>query len=795
MTPEQLSRAEELFFRVRDLADRDRAAALDAEADAMVRAEVRALLGPVPAHFLGTPVFGADVLSALAGGEPDPMVGVSIGPYRIERLIGAGGMGAVYLGTRADGAFEQRVAIKVVKRGMDTEEILRRFRAERRTLANLNHPNIAVLHDGGSLPDGRPYLVMEFVDGTPVNRYCREKLLGTPDRLRLFMAICRAVQFAHQNLVVHRDLKPGNILVTSSGTPKLLDFGISKVLSSGPDSATVTGLEERRLTPEYASPEQIDGRPVTTASDVYSLGVVLYEMLSGRTPYQFKTRTRAEIQRVVAAAPPPPPSTIAGDMADGTPRDERLRRELRGDLDTIVLMAMRKEPERRYASAEQLASDIDRYLKGLPVIARRDTVGYRTAKFLRRNALASVLAALVIVGTGVGLGGIVWQASAVRRQRDEAFTARDQSEATTEFLRDMLESANPFKAGPDVRVRDILDQAASRLESELADRPLVQASLRSTIGTAYLGLGEFEKAEKEIRASYEARMRIAGPGHHDAAEARVDLATLLYTKQEFQEAERLLREALSVFRSIRGDHNLDIARVQNNLGAVLRASGKTEEAIAALEDAIRIRREKSGPKSLDLAESLNNYGNALRFQNRLGEAETAVNESLAIRTEVLGPESPLVAQSTANLAVLIFAQGDIARAEPLFIKGLELELKGLGAKHPDRSYTLNAYAGLLRAKKNAAGAVERYREALRLRESSYAPADPRLIATRLGLIDALVDLGAEEDARVEVEAALAATSAAGTDTALRQRVVARAAAFYRSRGDEARAKEFETKAP
>jgi eukaryotic-like serine/threonine-protein kinase len=188
----------------------------------------------------------------------------------------------------------------VVKRGMDTDEILQRFRAERRTLANLSHPNIAVLHDGGSLPDGRPYLVMEFVDGTPINRYCRDKSLSTPDRLKLFMPVCRAVQFAHQNLVIHRDLKPGNILVTSDGTPKLLDFGIAKVLSQGSDSATVTGVDERRLTPEYASPEQIDGRPVTTSSDIYSLGVVLYEMLAGRTPYEFRTRTRAEVQRIVA---------------------------------------------------------------------------------------------------------------------------------------------------------------------------------------------------------------------------------------------------------------------------------------------------------------------------------------------------------------------------------------------------------------------------------------------------------------------------------------------------------------
>ncbi len=794
MTPLQLAQAEDLFFRIR-AHPQQRGELLSAEPDTIVRAEVLALLGPVPAQFLGTPVFGADILRAMAGTEPDPMVGGSIGPYHVERLLGAGGMGAVYLANRADGAFEQRVAIKVVKRGMDTDEILDRFRTERRTLANLNHPNIAGLHDGGSLPDGRPYLVMEFVDGTPLNTYLRDKQLNTTDRLRLFIAVCRAVQFAHQNLVIHRDLKPSNILVTADGTPKLLDFGISKVLAHGSDSGTVTSLDERRLTPEYASPEQVEGLPVTTSSDIYSLGVILYEILAGRPPYQFKTRTRAEIQRIVNSAPPPPPSTVTGDPAHKSPLDARLRRELRGDLDTIVLMAMRKEPARRYASAEQLASDIDRYLRGLPVIARRDTLAYRTGKFVRRHAVACSLAAVILMAVLAGITAVVWQAGVARRQRDDAFIARDQAEATTKFFRDMIESANPFTAGPDMKVRDVLDQAAARLGTELSDRPLVQASLRSSIGTAYLGLGEYEKAEKEIRGAYEQRLKLVGPRHHDTAESMNDLATLLYNKHEFPEAERLLREALSIFQTIRGDHNFDIARVQSNLGPVLRSQGKAQEAADALTQAIQIWRKESGPRTLDLAESLNNYGNALRSLNRLADAEKAVAESMEIRTALLGPESPLVAQSTANLAVLISSQGEPARAEPLFLKAIALELKGLGPNHPDRSHTLNSYAGLLRAKKDLAASEFHFREALRIREAAYLPADPRVIATRLGLIEALVDEGKSDEARAQLESALSATAQVGVDSALRTRVITRAAAFYRARGEETRAKEIESATP
>jgi eukaryotic-like serine/threonine-protein kinase len=783
MTPEQLHRAEDLYFRVRDLPAAASLALLAGEPDPVVRENVEGMLTPVPDGFLATPAVRAGLVSALVG-EPDPLVGGLIGAYRVERLLGAGGMGAVYLASRADGAFEQRVAIKVVKRGMDTDELLRRFRDERRTLANLRHPNIAALLTGGSLPDGRPYLVMEYVDGRPITVYSREQRLGTAARLRLFCAVCSAVQFAHKNLVVHRDLKPGNILVGADGTPKLLDFGIAKVLDEH-RPATNTGMDQRRLTPEYASPEQVCGLPVTTASDIYSLGVILYELLSGRTPYTFETRSTAEILRVVTGTAPRPPSLAALEphthRGDASPA--RVHRELRGDLDTIVLMAMRQQPERRYAAADQLADDIDRYLRGMPVIARRDTLGYRAAKFMGRHPVATIAAVAAVVLTAAGVAAVVWQAGEARGERDAAFLARDQSEAIAKFLRDTLATADPFAGKGDVSIRQALDEAGSRIQGELRNQPKVQAALRGAIGAAYLGLGDYTRAEGHLRAAYDQRLALLGPRHHDTAESMVDIASLLYARQEFPEAERLLRAALSVFSEVRGNHNPDIARVLNNLGAVLRAMGRTDEAADALTQAITIREAEGGP-TLDLAESLNNYCGVLRARGRLPEAEDLMRRVLEMRRELLGDGHALVAQATANLAILIHARGDPARAEPLYRQAVELELASLGRDHPDRAPTLGSFAALLRARHDHAGAEELDREALRVREAALPAGDARLVRCRLALAEDLAGQGKGPDAEAQIRAAVSAAESPGFDAEQRRRAYGQAAALYATLGHE-----------
>ncbi|MCB9864296.1 MAG: serine/threonine protein kinase, partial [Phycisphaerales bacterium] len=622
MSPDRLKQVEEIFSRIADLPFGERAEILKQECagDAALHEEVESLLrhADAPDEFLSGSALGDQLTLATIADQSDALVGQLVGPYRIVQRIAAGGMGAVYLARRDDGEFERRVAIKVVKRGMDSEEILRRFSQERRTLAALNHPHIAQLIDGGVLPDGRPYLIMEHVDGVPIDVHCRLARLSVTARLQLFCSVCDAVRFAHQNLVVHRDLKPSNILVDDSGIPKLLDFGIAKVLV-GTGSAEITVAGERRYTPEYASPEQVCGVSLSTLTDIYSLGVVLYELLTGRRPYQFATRQVAEIERVVLNQEPAPPSTVVrlASKTNGEARDDqephtssveavRLQKRLKGDLDTIVLKAMHKEPDRRYASVEQLVADITRHLDGLPVLARPDTLGYRASKFVRRNVVVLSMTAAAIAFLVGGFGAAIWQARVATSERDSAYVARDQAEATSDFFEEMLASADPANRGAEAKVRDVIDEAALRLRSEFVDAPLVRASIRSTIGRTYLALGLLDSAESNIRAALETRSGLLPEGHHDLAESDFDLARLLYAQGRFDEAESLLKKCLETHQRLRGDANADTARVWNDLGAVQRAAGNIDSAEASLETALQIRQSVLGRRSLAAAETLNN---------------------------------------------------------------------------------------------------------------------------------------------------------------------------------------------
>src|SRR5499427_831217 len=402
---------------------------LQREAEAMLAASQQA-----ERHgFLNGNVFAAGA-QVLAANEIPP--GTIIGPYRVVEEIGRGGMGAVYLASRE--GFQQQVALKIIKRGMDTESIVRRFVLERDVLASLNHPNIARLLDGGTA-NGLPFIAMEYVEGNIITDFCDQHRLTIDERLALFRKVCAAVTYAHQNLVVHRDLKPSNILVTRDGEPKLLDFGIAKLLSADQFGYTIepTAAGAGLMTPEYASPEQIRGEKVTTSSDIYSLGVLLYEMLCGHRPFRFKSRSAGEVLQVISERQPAAPSTAASTRQElVTPDDSatrrilspdtvaemrsdkpnRLKRKLAGDLDNIVLMALRKEPDRRYSSVQQFADDVRRHLEGIPVAARPATFSYRTAKFIERNRTATVFATLTLVAILAGLSIAVWQAVVARKQ-------------------------------------------------------------------------------------------------------------------------------------------------------------------------------------------------------------------------------------------------------------------------------------------------------------------------------------------------------------------------------------------
>jgi serine/threonine-protein kinase len=805
----RLGNAEGLFHQISALPEPQREAAITrlAGPDDALAAEVRSLLEHFARAqgFLQHPALGSDfaLLPAAPGSAPergrhDEMVGQTIDRYRIEQRIASGGMGTVYLAVRADQQFMQRVALKIVKRGMDTEDILQRFRRERQTLAALEHPNIARLLDGGATSSGQPYLVMELVEGEPIDAYCDRRRASLDERLELFLVVCEAVRHAHQNLVVHRDLKPGNILVTAEGTPKLLDFGIATVLD--PTGARqATSAAERRLTPEYASPEQLAGAGATTTFDVYSLGVILCELLCGRGPYRFATHTLPDIERAVATGPGVPSELVRqgaprGELVEAararrsTP--EHLARALRGDLDTIVLAALRHEPARRYPSVERLATDVRAHLDHQPVSARRDTLAYRASKFVRRHALATTLALLSLALLVTGVAAFAWQTRVARQQRDEAELARARGESVTGFLEHMLESPDPARAGPTVTVREILDEAARRLDGELEDQPLVQASLRSTIGRTYLALGLFREAEAELRAALREKSERLGTRHPEVARSRSDLASALYSVESYEEAADLLQSAAEAFRSSNGAGSAEEAVVLSSLGAVRRAQGRIDEAERLHREALDLRTRRSGRDSLEVAESLNNLANVLQERARYSEAEPLLEEALSIRRAHLGPKHPLVAQSMDNLAELLQRKGALDEAETLRWEALDLELELLGPDHPDVALTRRRLALLLIPRGELAQAEELLRQSLAVRERALPPSSLQRVVTMLDLASVLLARDQGEEAEELVEAALDATRDLAPEAEAHTWTLAQAAAFFTKRGQPERAAEL-----
>ncbi len=684
-------KVDELFQAAVELSPDQREAflAVACGSDDDLRRQVQELLD---ADGRSTDGLGAAVEAEIGSfGGADDWKGRRIGSYELVRKLGEGGMGAVYLAGRV-GEFRQQVTVKLIKAGMDSDGILRRFRNERQILASLNHRNIARLIDGGTTASGQPYFVMDYIDGEPIDDYCDHHKLTIDERLELFCKICAAVHYAHQNLVVHRDLKPVNILVTEDGEPKLLDFGIAKLLNPelAGQTVTPTGFDfAQPMTVPYASPEQVRGTPVTTVTDVYSLGVLLYELLTGHRPYRFTNYSPLEVERVICDTDPDRPSTAIqrdGENADGKPltaktmsalrggRLESVRRKLTGDLDNIVLMAMRKEPQRRYASAEQLAEDIRRHLEGRPVIARPATFFYRSGKFVRRNKLA------VVLGTSLAASmlafAIVMTALSLRlaEQRNSAVAERARSEVVTDFLVDLFEVSDPFaleSRGNEITAREILDRGAQKLEKDLADQPQIQAKLMVAVGESFLGLGLFDAAQERL-------------------EKALEIQEKLFT----------------------GDH-VDLADTLTILGAVLRSKNQLARAEELTDRALKMRRRLLGNEHIEVAETMFNLGQLQLAQRNYTDAEASFRELLPVVSDLMGADHHFVTLVMNDLAVVLHSKGDLEAAEPLYQQALE-RYRRRQESQAEKANVLSSYGALLQAKGDYEGAAVQFRESLDL---------------------------------------------------------------------------------
>jgi serine/threonine-protein kinase len=646
----------------------------------------------------------APVLSFAAAEDRDEAaVGRRIGPYRLVRLLGKGGMGAVYLAEREE-EFEQRVALKVVRHVFAGPEMVRRFHAERQILARLEHPNIARLLDGGTTEDGVSYFAMELVDGVAVDRHCDEHRLTTRERLELFLQVCSALALAHQNLVVHRDLKPGNILVDASGAPKLLDFGIAKLLADGGDYLA-TPAQQRAVTLRYASPEQLRDEPAGTASDVYSLGLVLYKVLTGRLPSRLEHLDGLELVRAVCEGVAAPPSVAVleteeivaddGSVSRLTPgsvsrtRDgdvRTLRRRLAGDVDSIVAKALAKEPARRYASVEQLAADLRRHLDDLPVLARPGRLSYRAGKLVRRHRLG------LAAGAAVLLLSLVFTAF-LTRQLDETERARDQTEKLSTFLVDLFYASDPDRpTDGELTVRDLLDRGRQKLDAGLEREPEVRAKLLRSLGEVYVRLGDYAEARKLFATAIGLRRRIGGD-HPELAAALNNLAVVHYGTGDLESAEERFRECIAMRRRLGLDD--DLVKPMSNLAAILQARGELGEAEQIYRETLARRRATLGERHPNVADSLRSLATVLFEAGDLAAAEPLLRQSLAIRLEVYGPESTKAAMVYVSLGRLEHARGRLEEAEELYVRALEIRRRKLGENHHHTALAKSDLAALL----------------------------------------------------------------------------------------------------
>lgn len=624
--------------------------------DSALRAELEELLAVDPGLLAELERPAVDLLSSPPSPWPD------VPGYLLLQEVGRGGVGEVYLGSPASEP-GHTVAIKVLKRGMDSDEVLGRFRIERQILANLSHPNIVLLLDAGATADGRPFLVMEHIRGQPIDSYVSNHGLDRRRRTEIFLEVCAAVQFAHQNLVVHRDLKPGNVLVDAAGEPKLIDFGIAKLLQAeAPGPSTLTRLGGQPMTSLYASPEQLLGEPITTATDVYSLGVILYELLAGASPYQGELRCEADLRRAIVEVGPAAPS--------------RFVRELAGDFDAILLKALARQPRDRYPSAEHLAEDLRRHLGGRPVEARPPTLPYRAGRFLKRHRRECLVATLMVLALA---GAAIEHAVALRRTERELAQAM----RLARFLGQVL-APHDLTAGPrgSLSVRQVLDAGVEKVDRELASEPALQATALTSIGAAYNRLGLYPQADLALDRALELRRKSLGPGHPLVADSLEALAGVAVSRGRYARAEELTRAALELRREALGSGAPRLLNSRVALAALEMDGGRFHGAERGFRQALlAIRAQEEGPTPGEAAVR-GNLALSLYYQDRLPEAEEEARAALDVSLRLLGPVHPQVSSHESGLARVLAARGELTAAAELADRARTTVESQVGRRHP-----------------------------------------------------------------------------------------------------------------
>jgi len=664
----------------------------------------------------------AETAARSLGADLAPLANARFGPYRIIGTLGEGGMGVVYLGQRDD--LGARAAIKILRDAALSPARRERFAFEQRTLAQLSHPAIARLLDADTTPEGTPWLAMEVVDGVPLTAWCRERASPIDRRLRLFRAVCEAVQHAHSHLVIHRDLKPSNILVTPDGTVKLLDFGIAKQLENLdlPADLTLTGL--RLMTPAYAAPEQLAGGQIGVHTDVYALGVVLYELTTGQLPFDLSNKTPGVVEQLIMTHDPVRPSAVARGQA-GAPG-----RTAWADLDVLILKAMQKDPARRYPTVESLVRDVDHFLAGEPLEARPDSVGYRAGKFLRRHRRAVTTAAVALAAL-VTLGSVY--AIRLARARNQALAEAARTERIQEFMLRLFRGGESEAGPPDsLRVVELVERGVLEAGA-LTNEPLVQAELYRTLGGIYQTLGRLDQADSLLTLSLARYRAITGGDHPDVATGLVAFGLLRMDQARLEEAERLVREGLAMTRRHQPADHPDVVSGETALGRVLQERGDYPGAIAALAEAVKLEAAR-GDTTPALAGAMSGLAGAYFYAGDYARSDSLNLAVLEMTRRLYGPGHPLVAADLVNLGATQFERGNYAEAERYYRAALGLTTRWYGDDHPQTATRLTMLGRALVYQDRHQEGEAALEQALEIQERLYGPVHPRVAS-------ALNDLG------------------------------------------------------